>query len=112
VEDKTVFILSCRNAYALIKRPDSGLLAGLWQFPEAEGFLDAQQALSAIEKMGLRPLQIYRQAERTHIFTHVQWNMRGFYVEVDKPEGQFSWYSAEEIEKEAALPTAYRQFYN
>ena len=110
-EDKTVLIISCSNSYALIKRPDTGLLAGLWQFPDAEGFLDAQQALSLVESMGLQPMQIYRERTLIHIFTHVQWNMRGFYVEVARQEGPFTWFTGEALEKEAALPTAYRQFW-
>ena len=111
VEEKTVFILSCDGRYALRKRPNTGLLAGLWEFPNVPGKLETEGALAQAESFGLRPREIYRQIERKHIFTHIRWEMRGVYLEVAEPGGEFAWLTAEEIEKEAALPTAFRQFW-
>ena len=111
VEERTVFILSCDGQYALCRRPERGLLAGLWQFPDVSGKLTAEQALNEVEKMGLKPREIYRQVEKKHIFTHVQWNMTGVYVEVAEAAEPFSWFTQTQIEEQAALPTAYRQFW-
>ena len=111
IEELTVFIISCGDEYALEKRPAKGLLAGLWQFPNVPGKLDTQQALETVEKMGLRPKNILLQVERAHIFTHVQWNMRGVYVEVLQKNEAFIWLTADQIEQQAALPTAFRQFW-
>ena len=112
VEEKTVFLLCCDGKYALKKRPGKGLLAGLWQFPDVPGILDTAQALSAVESMGLYPTQIHRQSDKTHVFTHVQWNMRGFYLDVKQTGGDLSWFTKEQLEGETAIPTAYRQFWN
>ena len=111
VEERTVLILSCDGRYGLKKRPDQGLLAGLWQFPDVEGWLEPEQALEEVEKLGLHPKEILRQVRRKHIFTHVQWELRGIYLEVAEPAGELRWMTAEEIETTAALPTAYRQFW-
>ena len=111
VEEKTVFILSCDGSYALRKRPDRGLLAGLWQFPDCPGKLSVESALQAVEGMGLSPREVYRQVERKHIFTHIQWEMTGIYLEVASATGDFEWFTAEQIRQEAALPTAFRQFW-
>ena len=111
VEEKTVFILVCDGLTALRKRPDTGLLAGLWEFPNVPGKLETQDALAQVEAYGLRPREIYRQVERKHIFTHIRWEMRGVYVKVAEPVGDFCWRTAEEIFEEAALPTAFRQFW-
>ena len=111
VEEKTVFVFSCDGHYALGKRPDTGLLAGLWEFPNVPGKLETQDALAQAEAFGLRPREIYRQVERKHIFTHIRWEMRGIYIEVSEPGGHFQWRSAEEIRHDAALPTAFRQFW-
>ena len=111
VEEKTVFILSCDGSYALEKRPDKGLLAGLWQFPNCAGKLRIEDALAEVEQMGLTPREVYRQVERKHIFTHIQWEMNGIYLEVDAPAGDYAWFTAEQIRKETALPTAFRQFW-
>lgn len=111
VEEKTVFILSCDGRYALQKRPEEGLLAGLWQFPNAPGKMETNGAIALAEAMGLRPRDILRTVERKHIFTHIRWEMRGIYMEVAAPAGDFVWHTADEIRQNAALPTAFRQFW-
>ena len=111
VEEKTVFILSCDGRFALEKRPDTGLLAGLWQFPNVTGKMSVTDAVATAESLGLRPREVKKQLERKHIFTHIRWEMRGFYMEVAKPAGNFHWFTADQIWQEAALPTAFRQFW-
>ena len=110
-EDLTVFILSCDGRFALEKRPEKGLLAGLWQFPNLPGDLNTEQALNALRAWGLHPRELFRESRKTHIFTHIQWNMKGIYLEVDTPTGGFQWMTPEEINTQAALPTAFRQFW-
>ena len=111
-EKITVFILQCDGKYALDKRPDTGLLAGLWQFPNVPGHLDAAQALEQVRQWGITASDIVRQSDKKHIFTHVQWDMRGFYITVKNCGGSYSWKTACEITDEAALPTAFRMFWN
>ena len=110
-ENLTVFILSCDGKYALEKRPDTGLLAGLWQFPNIAGHFDTQESLKKTEALGIPVKDILRQTDKKHIFTHIQWNMRGIYIEVSKAAGDYVWLTPEQIEKESALPTAFRQFW-
>ena len=110
-EDYTVFILSCNGRYAIEKRPDGGLLAQLWQFPNVEGMLDVTDALKLLEDMGLQPQQIHGIINRSHIFTHIEWKMQGIVCDVSNPGGSFIWKTAEEINCDIALPTAFRQFW-
>ena len=111
VEDKTIFILSCDDWYALRKRPDKGLLAGLWEFPNMPGKHNVDSLVAEVERIGLIPKEIYRQVEKKHIFTHIEWCMSGIYMEVTERAGDLCWMTAAQIEKEAALPTAFRQFW-
>ena len=111
VEEKTVFILSCDGLYALEKRQDRGLLAGLWQFPNVEGKLDVEPAIALVEENGIKPREILRIVERKHIFTHVEWHMNGVYLEVQDQVEDYVWLSPDEITQTAALPTAFRQFW-
>ena len=111
IEDRTVFILSCGDRYALEKRKQAGLLAGLWQFPNVTGKLDATEAVNAVQAFGIPVRDILRQTEKKHIFTHIQWQMRAFYMEVADISDRFVWITADEIEEKAALPTAFRQFW-
>ena len=110
-ENRTVFILSCDGFYALQKRPPKGLLASLWQFPNVNGSLTVQEAMDQAEFWQVHPKEILKKIERTHIFTHIQWNMQGYYLETARKCPEFSWFTADEIRAKAALPTAFRQFF-
>lgn len=110
-EDRTVFILSCDGSYALQKRPDSGLLAGLWEFPNIPGSLDMTQGLEFVKAWGLQSRQPLREVTRQHIFTHIKWHMRGLYIEVSGKNDAFFWFTAQQIRSHTALPTAFRQFW-
>ena len=110
-EERTVFILSCDGSYALEKRPSNGLLADMWQFPDITGKLELNAALVKVESMGIKPKEILRTVERKHIFTHIEWRMRGIYIEVADKNSAFTWMTAEQIEGDVALPTAFRQFW-
>ena len=111
VEEMTVFIAACDGRYAIEKRPNKGLLADLWQFPHVPGHLDTTEAVAAAESLGLTARDVLRSVERKHIFTHIEWKMRGYYLEVSQCGGGFEWRTAEEIRRDAALPTAFRQFW-
>jgi len=111
IEERTVFILSCDGEYALQKRPPRGLLADLWQFPNVVEKLDVPDAIKQVVVYSLKPKEILRTVERKHIFTHVEWQMRGIYMEVAEKNSEFVWMSTQQIEKEAALPSAFRQFW-
>ena len=110
-EEKTVFILSCDGRWALRKRPDTGLLAGLWEFPNVPGRLSTADALTQLELWGLGIKDLKLQLERSHIFTHIRWDMRGIYAETAAPGDGFIWLTAEDINNHVALPTAFRQFW-
>ena len=111
VEEKTVFILSCDGFYALEKRPHKGLLADLWQFPNVTGKLEIPEIMKKVESLSIKPVDILRQVEKKHIFTHIEWHMCGVYMEVKEKSGDFIWMDREHIQTEAALPTAFRQFW-
>ncbi len=110
-EDMTVLLLSCQGKFALRRRQDAGLLAGLWEFPHIPGHLELPEVMEALGQMGLTLKDILRRTEKTHIFTHIQWNMRGYYLEVTRENRELVWLTREQINGEAALPTAFRQFW-
>ena len=109
-EDRTVFILRCGEHYAIEKRPGKGLLAGLWQFPNVAGHLSAAEAVAWAERAGLHPRNVEKSMDRNHIFTHIRWDLRGWFLEVDEMAGGYTWLTLDEIDAQAALPTAFRQF--
>ena len=109
-EDRTVFVLRCGDRYAIEKRPSRGLLADLWQFPNVAGHLRAVEAVAWAEERGLHPRNVEKSIDRNHIFTHIHWDLRGWFLEVDSMAGDYTWLTLDEIDTQAALPTAFRQF--
>ena len=107
-EKKTVFLLRCGERYALRRRPERGLLAGLWEFPNAEGQLNAQEAERQVSDWGLQAEDLVFCGDARHVFTHVEWQMTGVLVRCAKEAGEFSWCSPEEIAGSYSLPTAFR----
>ena len=110
-EQKTVFLLTCGDRTAVRKRPATGLLAGLWELPNVDGFLEPQPALELLETWGLRPTELKKQLEKQHIFTHITWQLRCYYVEVSAPDGGLTWVDAARFDRDISLPTAFRQFW-
>ena len=110
-QQRTVFVLRCEDSYALRKRPEKGLLAGLWEFPNVEGRLELPQVMSWLTQQGLKPKEVLRKVQREHIFTHIHWEMTAYYLEVEQPTGDFVWHTADQIRGRSALPTAFRQFW-
>lgn len=111
LEKKTVFLLRCGARYGLVKRPGKGLLAGLWSFPNVEGFLTPQQAVDQAARWGAAPEGAERCVEREHVFTHVRWELRCYHLPCRVPCPPFVWVTGEELERDYALPTAFRQFW-
>ena len=109
-ENRTVFLLHCGETWAIEKRGDRGLLAGLWQFPNESGHFSPEEAVRWAEERGLHPRNVERSLDRHHIFTHIRWDMRAWFLEVDEAAGGFTWLTLQQIDEQAALPTAFRQF--
>lgn len=105
-EDLTVFVLRYDGKYALRKRPDKGLLAGLYELPNVKGTLPVED----VEKR--YPGVVKKLPPATHIFTHVLWRMTGYVVDLSSPlsEDGLFFVTAEEIEKKYSLPSAFSAY--
>ena len=86
IEKKTVLILRDDEKVAIRKRPAKGLLAGLYELPNIEGYLTEEEALAFVRGQNLAPLQIKKLPEAKHIFSHIEWHMTGYAVRVEEPE--------------------------
>ncbi|MBR5390355.1 MAG: A/G-specific adenine glycosylase [Clostridia bacterium] len=109
-EERTVFLLRCGDALAMEKRPEKGLLAGLWQLPNLPGRLTPQEAVDTAEQWGLCPAALTAELHKTHIFTHMEWNMTGYEIRCAREGGGFFWATKTDRREGYALPTAFRQF--
>ena len=109
LEEMTVFLLLHQGRVALRKRPDTGLLAGLWEFPHVPGALDEAGAGAVLAFWGLRPLEWRQKIEAKHIFTHVEWHMTGYLLEVRQAAGDFTWAAGTDLEV-MAVPSAFGNY--
>ena len=75
----------------LRKRADTGLLASLWEFPSVLGNLDEAGVSLALAQMGLSAKSIEPAGSAKHIFTHIEWDMKG---DVYKRQQYFNWQMA------------------
>ena len=110
VVKKTVLLLRAGERFALRRRPDSGLLAGLWEFPNLDRPLSPEEAQLAAEGFGLSPLGATALPTAKHIFTHLEWHMTGYLVPVEQESDAFTWAAPEEIRHVYAIASAFRAF--
>ena len=81
VQERTIVLLfDADGRAALRRRPEEGLLAGLYEFPGYDGHLDEKALRRRLIKEGIDPVSITRLPDASHIFTHIEWKMRGFLV--------------------------------
>ena len=109
-EERTVFLLLRGGALAVRQRPDTGLLAGLTEFPNVTGSLDEAGARVTLAQWGLEAQSLVPCGTAKHVFTHIEWQMKGYIAEVagDGPD-DFRWADARTFET-LAVPSAFRSF--
>ena len=105
VEERTVYLLFWGDRVALRRRPDRGLLAGLWEYPN-----EPAPGKDWLKEWGLSAPDLKRAGTGRHIFTHIEWRMTALAGELespDLPEG-WVWAGRRELRDVYALPNAFR----
>ena len=123
IAEKTVLILREGDRVALRKRPDVGLLAGLFEPYSLDGIRSTDEVRAFLKTCGVTPLYLTPLERAKHIFTHVEWHMVGFEVILDtgdfakmlqngEKNGMDALFLAprDEIDRCYAVPTAYRAY--
>ena len=109
-EKRTVLLLRCGARTAVRRRPETGLLAGLWELPNTEGLLDEAALGAYLTGLGLGETRLRSVREGEHIFTHIRWVMRCYTIECSETPETFVWATEDRLRGEVSLPTAFRQF--
>lgn len=110
VEEMTVLLLYRQGKVALRKRPAEGLLASLWEFPNVPGKRSEEETAALLAEQGLQVRDWKKSLHARHIFTHVEWQMQGYALEV-RGEGtdDLVWMDREELLAHA-VPSAFEKF--
>ncbi len=116
VEERTVLVIRLPDGrVAIRRRPDSGLLAGLYEFPCMAGVADAADVRAFLTDRGLAVRAVTPLGPAKHLFSHVEWRMQGYAAEVDAPAAlPADWILATRRELDAvyAIPSAYGAYRN
>lgn len=110
VENRTVFLLMQEERAALVQRPEKGLLAGLWEFPNVEGILSEGEAVERARAWGCEPLSAEPCGQAVHIFSHLEWHMTGWKILCKAAPERFVWADEEARRETYAVPTAFRHY--
>lgn len=111
IEYKTILVLQDAQKAALQKRPDKGLLAGMYEFPNLDGKLTMDEVTAYSKSIGLAPIRVKKLRNAKHIFSHIEWHMTAYEVIVDELEKnckeEMIFAHPEEIQKEYSMPSAF-----
>ncbi len=133
IEERTVLIIKDGEQLAINKRPSTGLLADLYELPNVEGYLSEKDILEFIKEKGYEPIRIQPLCDAKHIFSHVEWHMKGYVVfiasremrrdnDVDKSanmqgheivctqEDSWLFVDVEETKQNYAIPSAFSKY--
>lgn len=110
VEDRTVLLARCGPLVGIRRRPAKGLLAGLWELPALAGHLSPEETRAALAAQGWQVQKLLSLRPAKHIFTHVEWHMNGYYIELAAPPDGLTFVSPAALRADYALPSAFRAF--
>lgn len=96
----------------LQQRPETGLLAGLWQPILLEGHLTAEQACQALAARGMPAQAVTPLTDAKHIFTHLIWEMRGylFFAPRFAAPGGCVWAKPDAVQTRYTIPNAFKAY--
>lgn len=111
VENRTVLLILSGTDIAIEKRPDTGLLASLYQFPNLEGHLNRQEIHDFLESLGASPERIEPAGEARHVFSHVEWHMTGYLARLKgKIPSTYLAVGQEELRRKYPIPNAFSAY--
>ncbi len=108
LEQRAVALVYRADAVLVRRRPDEGLLPGLYEFPSFPGARTQAEVRSALRELGVEPEGLVPLGSARHVFTHLIWQMTGWTCgATGATEGAFV--GAEAL-KALPFPTALRFF--
>lgn len=117
IEQRTVLVFQDGDEVAIKKRPAKGLLAGMYELPNVEGHLSMEEVIAYSKSVGLTPVHVEELAAGKHIFSHIEWHMKGYSIRVDELEKSCTdpkmlFVKPEQIQEEYAVPAAFEAYTN
>ncbi len=113
IEERTVFIIKqeCKTPLEIVlhKRPDTGLLSGMWELPNKLGHQKEEEVQEFFPNA-----EITRLPDGKHIFSHVEWRMWCYEIKLKEAEmlpqdieQDSKTFTLQEIKEQISLPSAF-----
>lgn len=109
-QEKTVFLLEYKEKIAIRKRKNTGLLAGMYEFPNIDQKIKLKEIEETLKQWNLVGNQPEKIGTHHHIFSHIEWDMVGYKIQVENENQEFIWVKKEEILKNYPIPGAFVPF--
>ena len=113
IETRGVALVINDEGSVYVRKRESGMLVGLWEFP---GYTDARSmadVCACLEEEGILCTPLCEIGKHKHIFTHLEWHMTGYLLKaVQVPEGAV--FADREMIDALAMPMAlvrYREYF-
>lgn len=113
VEERAVAVVMTQTnppAVLLHKREDSGLLAGMWEFPHTLSNSPLEALPESVKNLCDKNDDL---PQCKHLFSHIEWRMSGAIYQIDHPVSlpdDFSFVTLKELQSVYPLPGAFRRY--
>jgi len=104
-EQVTVFVLKNKGKIAIERRPSTGLLAGLYQFPNEFGSFTKEDVMTKFKSDSVKPL-----SNAKHVFTHIIWHLQAYEINVLEQDESYIWATKQELLDKYSIPTAFKEY--
>lgn len=116
-EEHTILLIEYQDRFAIRKRAEKGILAGLWELPGLEGKRNYEEIINMLGDREIIDAEVTLIGETKHIFTHLEWHMIGYHIKLNEiptkwidEELAALWAGRDEIYEKYSIPNAYAAF--
>jgi len=112
IEERSVFLIFSNGKFAIRRRAAGGLLPLLWEYPNANGSLTAEECETVLQNWNIDFSKMKTLKNAKHVFTHIEWQMKGYlvYAKSYRSTDDIIWVTPEEIASRYALPSAFHAY--
>lgn len=113
IEKHTILVIQDDKHIVLHRRPAKGLLAGMYEFPNLEGYLSQDEVREYVQKHAGTLIGIQRLPKSKHIFSHVEWHMEGYFIRVESYQDNKAdciYADVGTVQEQYAIPAAYAAY--
>ncbi len=103
--NKTFIIFKYQNEIALEKNIQKTVFQNMWQLPMLNQHLTKKEIIEKYPCISIQQLPSSK-----HIFTHMDWHIEVYLLEMNHKDSQFEWKSIVAIKEDIALATVYRKY--